>query len=58
MVDKALVSVIQEAYINGGSTRKVDELVEDMGMKTDKSAVSRLCKELDENVDMYNQWRS
>ncbi len=46
MVDKALVNVIQEAYINGVSTRKVDKPVEDMGMKIDKSAVSRLCKEL------------
>ena len=44
MVDKALINVIQEAYINGVSTRKVDKLVEDMGMKIDKSAVSRLCK--------------
>jgi len=55
MVDKALVNVIQEAYINGVSTRKVDRLVEDMGMKIDKSAVSRLCKELDESV---NEWRN
>jgi transposase-like protein len=53
MVDKALVNVIQEAYINGVSTRKVDRLVEDMGMKTDKSAVSRLCKELDESVNAF-----
>ncbi len=53
MVDKALVNVIQEAYINGVSTRKVDKLVEDMGMKIDKSAVSRLCKELDENVEAF-----
>ena len=41
MVDKALVGVIQEAYINGVSTRKVDKLVEDLGLKVDKSAVSR-----------------
>lgn len=53
MVDKAFVSVIQEAYINGVSTRKVDRLVEDMGMKIDKSAVSRLCKELDESVNTF-----
>lgn len=52
-VDKALVNVIQEAYINGVSTRKVDRLVEDMGMKIDKSAVSRLCKELDEDVTVF-----
>lgn len=53
MVDKALVSVIQEAYINGVSTRKVDRLVEDMGMKVDKSAVSRLCKELSDGVEAF-----
>ncbi len=32
MVEKALVAVIQEAWINGVSTRKVDELVQAMGM--------------------------
>lgn len=53
MVDKALVNVIQEAYINGVSTRKVDKLVEEMGMRIDKSAVSRLCKELEEGVEAY-----
>lgn len=53
MVDKALVNVIQEAYVNGVSTRKVDKLVEDMGIKIDKSAVSRLCKELDESVEIF-----
>jgi len=53
MVDKALANVIQEAYINGVSTRKIDKLVEDMGMKIDKSAVSRLCKELEENVEAF-----
>lgn len=47
MTDKALVNVIQEAYINGVSTRKVDNLVESMGLNIDKSKVSRLCKELD-----------
>lgn len=53
MVDKALVNVIQEAYINGVSTRKIDRLVEDMGMKIDKSSVSRLCKELEEAVEAF-----
>jgi len=53
MVDKALVNVIQEAYINGVSTRKVDKLVEDMGIRVDKSAVSRLCKELEEQVEAF-----
>ncbi len=53
MVDKALVNVIQEAYSNGVSTRKVDRLVKDMGMKIDKSAVSRLCKELEDGVKAF-----
>jgi transposase-like protein len=44
MVDKALINVIQEAYINGVSTRKIDHLVEDMGMKIDKISVPRICK--------------
>lgn len=55
MVDKALVNVIQEAYVNGVSTRKVDKLVEDMGIQIDKSAVSRLCKELDESVEIFRK---
>lgn len=50
LTDKALVGVIQQAYINGVSTRKVDHLVESLGLKIDKSKVSRLCKELDEIV--------
>lgn len=53
MTDKALVSVIQEAYINGVSTRKVDNLVEHMGLTIDKSKVSRLCKEIDEIVSEF-----
>ncbi|MDO5572339.1 MAG: IS256 family transposase [Bacteroidales bacterium] len=50
LTDKALVSVIQQAYVNGVSTRKVDNLVESMGLNIDKSKVSRVCKELDEIV--------
>jgi putative transposase len=47
--ERALVSVIQEAYINGVSTRKVDRLVEAMGLGgCSKDTVSRLCRELDE----------
>lgn len=53
MVDKALVNVIQEAYINGVSTRKVDKLVEELGIRIDKSAVSRICKELNEQVEAF-----
>lgn len=54
MAEKAIVSVIQEAYIHGVSTRKVDELVRAMGLDgVDKSAVSRLCLELDEIVNRF-----
>lgn len=53
MTDKALISVIQEAYINGVSTRKVDNLVESMGLHIDKSKVSRLCKEIDDIVSEF-----
>ncbi|MGE5483842.1 MAG: IS256 family transposase [Ignavibacteriales bacterium] len=54
MTEKAIVSVIQEAYIHGVSTRKVDELVRAMGLDgVDKSAVSRLCSDLDEVVNRF-----
>ena len=43
-VEKALVAVIQEAWIAGVSTRKVDDLVQAMGMSgISKSSVSKLC---------------
>ncbi|MFB5085398.1 transposase, partial [Symbiobacterium thermophilum] len=49
--EKALVAVVQEAYIQGVSTRKVDELVQALGLTgVSKSQVSRLCAELDEVV--------
>lgn len=52
--EKALVSVVQEAYVAGVSTRKVDELVEVMGgTGISKSTVSRLCKELDEEAEAF-----
>ncbi len=49
MAEKALTAVIQEAYIQGISTRSVDDLVKAMGMSgISKSQVSRLCEEIDE----------
>jgi len=57
MTDKALVSVIQEAYINGVSTRKVDNIVESMGISIDKSKVSRLCKEISDIVEEFRNRR-
>lgn len=53
LTDKALVNVIQEAYINGVSTRKVDNLVEGLGLDIDKSKVSRLCKSIGESVEQF-----
>ena len=52
--EKALAAVIQEAYIQGVSTRSVDELVKAMGMSViSKSQVSRLCAEIDERVNAF-----
>jgi len=52
--EKALVAVIQEAYIQGISTRSVDDLVKAMGMTgISKSQVSRLCEEIDERVKAF-----
>src|SRR5206468_11464793 len=43
--EKALVAVIQEAWVSGVSTRRVDELVQAMGLSgISKSTVSKLCK--------------
>ena len=54
MAEKALTAVIQEAYIQGISTRSVDDLVQAMGgTGISKSQVSRLCEELDERVDAF-----
>jgi len=51
MAEKALTAVIQEAYIQGISTRSVDDLVKAMGMTgISKSQVSRLCSEIDARV--------
>ncbi len=52
--EKALVAVIQEAYVHGVSTRAVDDLVRAMGgMGVSKSQVSRLCAEIDERVQAF-----
>jgi putative transposase len=52
--EKALAAVIQEAYIQGVSTRSVDELVKAMGMSgISKSQVSRLCADIDERVNAF-----
>ena len=54
MVEKALTAVIQEAYIQGVSTRSVDDLVQAMGMSgISKSEVSRLCGEIDDKIQSF-----
>jgi putative transposase len=54
MAEKALTAVIQEAYVQGISTRSVDELVKAMGMSgVSKSQVSRLCEEIDDKVKAF-----
>ena len=54
MAEKALTAVIQEAYIQGISTRSVDDLVRSMGMDgISKSQVPRLCGEIDERVNAF-----
>ena len=52
--ERALAAVVQEAYVHGVSTRKVDELVKALGMEgISKSRVSELCEELDEEVELF-----
>jgi putative transposase len=52
--EKALVAVIQEAWIGGVSTRRVDDLVQAMGLAgISKSTVSKLCKDIDERVSAF-----
>ena len=52
--EKALTAVIQEAYIQGISTRSVDDLVQAMGgTGVSKSQVSRLCQEIDDRVGAF-----
>src|SRR6201998_1656201 len=52
--EKALIAVIQEAWIGGVSTRRVYELVQARGLSgISKSSVSKLCKEIDERVHAF-----
>jgi putative transposase len=52
--EQAIVVVVLEAYVNGVSTRKVDRLVEQLGIAgMDKDCVSRLCRALDEQVEVF-----
>ena len=54
MAEKALTAGIQEAYVQGISTRSVDELIKAMGMSgVSKSQVSRLCEEIDGKIEAF-----
>jgi putative transposase len=51
--EQALLAVVQQAYVCGVSTRRVDQLVESLGLRVSKSEVSRICGALDEHVDAF-----
>ena len=52
--ERALLAVIQQAYVEGVSTRRVDDLVKALGCEgISKSQVSRICQELDVVVDGF-----
>jgi len=54
LAEKALTAVIQEAYVQGVSTRSVDDLVKAMGASgVSRSQVSRLCEEIDGKVKAF-----
>ena len=51
--EQALVSVVREADVAGASTRRVDQVVESLGLRISKSEVSRICEGLDEHLDAF-----
>jgi putative transposase len=54
--EQALVAVVQEAYVNGVSTRKGGRLVAQLGLQgMTKDQVSRLCRGLDEQVRVFRE---
>ena len=54
--EAALMSVIQEAYVNGVSTRKMDRLTKTLGIESiSRGQVSVLTKELNEQVEAFRQ---
>jgi transposase-like protein len=53
--EQALVSVVQQAYVCGVSTRRVDQLVESLGLRISRSEVSRISGLLDEQVQAFRQ---
>ena len=54
--EQAIVAVVLEAYVNGVTTRKVDRLVEQLGIEgMTKDRVSAICRALDEQVELFRQ---
>jgi transposase-like protein len=54
--EQAIVAVVMEAYVNGVSTRKVDRLVEQLGISgMTKDRVSALCRGLDDQVRVFRE---
>ena len=52
--EKALLAVIQQAYVEGVSSRRVDDLIKSLGCDgISKSQVSRICGQLDETVETF-----
>lgn len=51
--EQALVAVVQQAYVCGVSTRRVDQLVESLGLRVSRSEVSRICAGLDQQVEAF-----
>lgn len=58
-IDRALLAVVMEAYVEGVSTRSVDDLVQALGVESgiSKSEVSRICGELDQRVAEFRTRR-
>ena len=58
-IDRALFAVVMEAYVHGVSTRKVDDLVKALGVGSgiSRSEVSRICAELDRDLDGFRNRR-
>jgi putative transposase len=55
-VEQALLSVVQEAYVKGVSVRKVDDLLQALGLTgMSKSEVSRICSDLDAQVQRFRE---
>ena len=52
--ERALLAVVQQAYVEGVSTRRVEDLVQALGCEgISKSQVSRICQELDDDHESF-----